>query len=65
MHGDFVREIPEKVDKDKIWQWLSNSASKIRTEALLCATQEQAIRTNYVKHHVDKTIEDPLWRLCG
>ena len=65
MHGDFVREIPEKVDKDKIWQWLSNSDSKIGTEALLCATQEQAIRTNYVKHHVDKTIEDPLWRLCG
>ena len=65
MHGDFVREIPEKVDKDKIWQWLSNSASKIRTEALLSATQEQAIRTNYVKHHIDKTIEDPLWRLCG
>ena len=38
---------------------------KIGTEALLCAAQEQAIRTNYVKHHIGKTSESPLCRLCG
>ena len=47
--------MPEKVDKDKTWQWLSKSELKIGTEALLCATQEQAVRTNNVKQHIDKT----------
>ena len=51
IHGQFVREMPEKVDKEKTWEWLSKSDLKIRTEALLCAAQEQAIRTNYIKHH--------------
>ena len=46
MHGQFVREMPNKVDKDKTWQWLSKSDLKIETEALLCAAQEQTIRTN-------------------
>ena len=63
MHGQFVREMPEKVDKDRTWQWLSESDLKIGTEALLCAAQEQAIRTNYAKHHIDKTSESPLCRL--
>ena len=31
----------------------------------LYATQEQASRTNCVKHHTDKTNESPLCRLCG
>ena len=50
IHGQFVKEMPEKVDKDRTWQWLSKSDLKIGTEALLCAAQEQAISTNYVKH---------------
>ena len=65
MHGQFVREMPEKVDQDRTWQWLSKSDLKIGTEALLCAAQEQAIRTNYVKHYIDKTSESSLCRLCG
>ena len=65
MHDQFVREMPEKVDKDNTWQWLSKSDLEIGTEALLCAAQEQTIGTNYVKHHFDKTSESPLYRLCG
>ena len=65
MYGQFFREMPEKVDKNKTWQWLSRSDLKISTEALLCAAQEQAIRTNYVKYHIDRTSESPLCRLCG
>ena len=49
MHRQFIRETTEKVDKEKMWQWLSRSDLKIGTEALLCAAQEQAIRTNYMK----------------
>ena len=65
MNGQFVREMPEKVDKDETWQWLSKNDLKIRTEALLFAAQEQAIRINYVKHHMDKTSESPQCRSCG
>ena len=64
MHGQFVREMPEKIDKDRTWQWLSKSDLKIGTKALLCAVQKQAIRTNYVNRHIDKTCERPLSRLC-
>ena len=45
MHGQFIRETMETVDKEKMWQWLSNGDLKVRTEALLCAAQEQTIRT--------------------
>ena len=65
MHGQFVREMLDKVDKDKTWPWLSKSDLKIGTETLLCAIQEQVIRTNYIKHHIHKTRESPLCRLCG
>ena len=65
MYGQFVREMPENVDKDRTWQWLSKCDLKIGTEALLCAAQEEAIRTNYVKHNIDKASESPLCRLCG
>ena len=65
MHDQFVRKMPEKVDKDNTWQWLAKSDLEIGTEALLCVAQEQTIRTNYVKHHFDKTSERPLYRLCG
>ena len=27
---------------------------------MLCAAQEQGIMTNYVKHHIDKTSENPV-----
>ena len=40
MHGQFIRETMEKVDKEKTWQWLSRGDLKVGTEALLCATQE-------------------------
>ena len=65
MHGQFIRETMEKVDKEKTWQWLSRGDLKVGTEALLCGTQEQAIRTNYVEYHIDKTRESPFFRLCG
>ena len=65
MYGQFMREMTEKVDKEKTWQWLSRGDLKVGTEALLCATQEQAISTNYMKYHINKTSKSPLCRLCG
>ena len=37
---------------------------KVETEAILCAVQEQPIRTNYVKQKIDKTAHSPLCRIC-
>ena len=38
---------------------------KKETEGLILAAQEQALRTNSIKHSIDKTSETPLCRLCG
>ena len=38
---------------------------KVETEAMFFATQEQAIRTNYVKHEIEKTAQSTLCRMCG
>ena len=65
MHGQFIRETVEKVDKKRRWKWLSRGDLKVQTEALLCAAQEQAIKTKYMKFHIDKTNESPLCSLCG
>ena len=55
MYGQFLREMPETVDKDKTWEWSRKSDLKVETEALILAAQEQALRTNYVKFNIDKT----------
>ena len=65
MHGQFIREMTEKADKEKTWQWLSRGDLKVVTEVFLCAAQKQAIRRNYMKYHIDKTSESPLCRLRG
>ena len=65
LHGQFVREIPETTHVEESWSWLPKADLKIQTEALICAGQEQALRTNYVKYHIDKMVESPLCRLCG
>ena len=44
---------------------MKKSDLKAETEALICAAQEQALRTNYIKFNIDKTVESPLCRMCG
>ena len=63
MHGQ--REMDENIYKDKTWGWLKNDDLKACIEVLICAAQDQALRTNYVKQYIDYTMESPLCRLCG
>ena len=65
IYGQFVRDMDDSVHKDKTWSWLGKTDLKAETEALICAAQEQAIRTNYVKFKIDKTAESPMCRLCN
>ena len=37
----------------------------MQTEARTCSAQEQALRTNYTKNKIDKTLENPFCRMCG
>ena len=63
LHGQFVSE-NEVADWDNTWKWLSKGDLKCTTEALICSAQEQSLRTNYLKFHIDKTAESPLCRMC-
>ena len=65
MYGQFLRDTSAKVDKKLSWRWLRKGDLKIQTESLLCAAQEQALRTNYFKFHIDKKAISPLCRMCG
>ena len=42
------------------WRWLKNGFLKRETEGLILADQEQAVRTDLVKHSIDKTAETPM-----
>ena len=46
------------MEKQKnVWDWLRKAELKVEMEAILCAAQEQVIRTNYMKHKIDKTAQ--------
>ena len=65
MRGQFLRPLEEKgVDINRTWNWLKKADLRSSTEALICETQEQDLRTNYVKFHEDKSVESPLCRMC-
>ena len=65
MHCQFSKEILDSVDKEISWYWLSRGDDKVESEALIYAAQEQALRTNYLKHNIDKGVDSPLCRMCG
>ena len=64
LHGEFVRQTADVAGEDS-WRWLRNGFLKKETEGLILAAQEQALRTNSIKHSIDKTSETPLCRFCG
>ena len=48
VQGQFLRGIPETTHVRETWSWLRKADSKIQTEALICAGQEQPLRTNHI-----------------
>ena len=65
MYGQFLREMPDTVDKDKTWEWTRKSDLKVETEGLIFAAQEQALRMNYVKVNIAKSVDSLLCRMCN
>ena len=64
LHGQYIRDLPEGTDLVRSWEWMTNADLKPETEALITAAQDQALRTSYVKFHIDRTAETPLCRMC-
>ena len=56
MYGQIVREMSEEIDKDLSWKWLVQGDLKVQTKATVCAAQDQALRANYTKSKIDKTL---------
>ena len=64
LHGQFPRQVQPMADPDS-WSWMVEQDLKKETEGLLIAAQDQALRTNYIKHKIDKVPgSSPLCRLC-
>ena len=64
MQGQYVRG-NEGIDWDRVWQWIAKGDLKGCTEALTCSAQEQALKTNYTKFHVDHTADIPSAECAG
>lgn len=64
LHGQFHRGIEEESDP-RSWNWLKKGWLKKETEGLLTAAQDQALRTNSIKHLIDKQDVSPKCRMCG
>ena len=65
MYGQFIRDTPEGTDKEGSWLWLRKCNLKLPSEALICSAQGQAITTNYVNYHINKSVDSTSFRMCG
>eukprot|EP00795_Rhopilema_esculentum_P013890 gene13890-biopygen3805 len=65
LHSAFLRETEEVRDDDNSWLWVKKGYLKKETEGLIMAAQGQAIRTNWIRHNIDKEDISPSCRLCG
>ena len=64
LYGRFKRLI-NNISHQKTWTWLRKGNLKRKTESLLIAAQDNAIRTNHIKPRIDKTQQNSKCRLCG
>ena len=64
LHWCFKR-ITSDILNEKTWMWLRKRNFKRKTESLLTAAQNNAIRTNHIKARIDKTQQNSKCRLCG
>ena len=54
LHSTFLRQTEEVRDEDNSWLWVKKGYLKKETEGLIRAVQDQAIRTNWIRHNIDK-----------
>ena len=64
LHGKFVRET-EEVRSEETWGWIRKGYLKKKTEGLIFAAQEQALRTNWVRKNTDGQEVSEKCRMWG
>ena len=64
LHGKLIREIDDIKDESS-WDWIRKGSLKKETEGMIFAAQEQALRTNWIKKHIDKQDIGDKCRMCG
>ena len=65
LHGQYFTALEQPhIDKRTSMAWLQSSTLKRSTESTICAIQENAISTKYMKKHIYKTINDDSCRAC-
>ena len=64
LYGSFKRLI-NNISHQKTWTWLRKGNFKRKTESLLIAAQNNAIRTNQIKARIDLTKQNSNCRLCS
>ena len=62
INDQFLRQLEEKGDDMDLAK--KKTDLKSSTEALICAAQEQALRTNYANFNTDKRVESPVCLMC-
>ena len=67
MHGDYFKQQAELVNVEltKSQEWLNQSHLRFETESLICAAQEQALHTKYMRSKIWGCNSDSKCRLCG
>ena len=63
-YGRFKRLI-SNIFPEKTWTWLRKGNLKRKTESLLIAGQNNAVRTNHIKARIDKTQQNSKCKLFG
>ena len=53
------------ISREKSWTWLKKRNLSRETKSLQIATQNNTMRTNYIKARMDKTQQNSKCRLCG
>ena len=51
MYGEFVRGVPEEIDKNLSWKLFVQSDLEKQTEATVCAAQRQIVQRIKLKRH--------------
>lgn len=65
LHGQYFKILDDAhTDKTASLKWLTSPSLKRATEATICAIQEQAITTNYIRKHIFKMDISDQCRVC-
>ena len=65
LHGQYIRDIEGKVNKEDTAGWLRSGRLKKETEGLIVAAQDQVLSTNAIKVKIYNQSGSPMCRLCG